>query len=198
MWPYMIGLTLVQLLAFILFARVISKKTNARQKSTSIQVREAKLIEIYDRLEGLMDSFEDYIGEVRADIDDKRAEVNDLARQVGVLYARMDEASRTRTRAMEPTVGGNPEVSDAAKAIHAPQPTPPALSKPEEAPPPAAKPERAPPSRLSKRDRAALDRFATKPQKIRFLMSLGMSLEEVAREMDIGKGEVRLIADLEK
>ncbi|MCL2084351.1 MAG: hypothetical protein FWH06_03720, partial [Oscillospiraceae bacterium] len=54
------------------------------------------------------------------------------------------------------------------------------------------------PSRLSDRDKEALGRLATKPQKVRFLMSRGLSVEEVARELDIGKGEILLIADLDK
>ncbi|GHV35539.1 hypothetical protein FACS18949_13720 [Clostridia bacterium] len=53
-------------------------------------------------------------------------------------------------------------------------------------------------SRLSEKNKEALGRFATKPQKVRFLMGLGLPLEEVAKELDIGKGEVLLITDLDK
>jgi hypothetical protein len=64
--------------------------------------------------------------------------------------------------------------------------------------PPTADKTPEPPSRLSSRDKEALGRFATKPQKVRFLMSRGLALDEVARELSIGRGEVRLIAELEK
>ena len=200
MWTFVIGVTLAQLLAFVIFARILSKKVNARKKQTSVQVREAKLIEIYDRLEGLMDSFEDYLGEVRADIDDKRTEVNDLARQVGVLYSRMNETPRPRypsepvevVRSMAvPLASNTATVSTVSQTVHA-------MPSPESKTPAAASEEPVFASRLSKRDRASLDRFVSKPQKVRFLMSLGLPLEDVAREMEIGKGEVRLIADLEK
>jgi hypothetical protein len=54
------------------------------------------------------------------------------------------------------------------------------------------------PSRLTPRDCAELDRMTDKRQKIRYLSAKGLNISEMARELNIGKGEIHLILDLDK
>ncbi len=172
--------------AFFFLFQYVKKQLAARTETdTTVVQREARLVDLYNHVEELMDVFETYIEEVRQDIERERASLTEMSRQAATLYMRALESP----------------VHPIAPAPIAPAPTAP--------PPPPPLPlteqraaedlDAAPGSaRLSDRDREALGRFATKPQKVRFLMSRGLALEEVARALGIGKGEVRLIAELER
>jgi hypothetical protein len=114
-------------------------------------------------------------------LDENREELLELSRQARAVYM---------------------QSLDTARAAEMPLPVFPTVQPPAPPPEPAQKsaPSKNPPknSRLSEKNREALLRFATKPQKVRFLMSQGLSVDEVARELEIGKVEVQLIADLDK
>ncbi len=136
--------------------------------------REASVFKLYEEIESMLDSFEDYVREVHEGFEAERARLDELFRQVSLLHGQLGERV---------------PISYVPPPVSAPE------ARPAE---PAAEPTAPPPSRLSQKDRDTLDKMGKKSQKVRFLMSRGLSLDEVARELGIGKGEVRLIADLEK
>ncbi len=278
------------ILAFILLAGKLNRDMRKRLQNPRTQEREARLLDLYEHLEDLMELFEEYFGDVRREIEEKREEVSELATQMHILSQRITEAQRYAATPQFPPNGGfvapppvytepdiqpmtpAPEALATARATvprpvnervtpkSAPsqaeslrakvpvrssrrsgkpvgslsavaagvptqaavtaQPVVPALEPVEPAtlfaPRPPAYTAPMPPAPLpaemantnggrnkplsallSQRDRDALDRFPTKAQKVRFLMSRGLPLEDIARELGIGKGEVRLITDLE-
>jgi hypothetical protein len=157
----------------------LQQRVEKQGKTTDTDQRLAKILALYDNIEGLMDSFEHYVEEMRQELERERGHMTELSRQAAVLYSKSSAPN------------------------HSPEP-PPELPKeleqnggpvPNGAPIPG-KAKRT--SRLTDSDIRKLDEMTTKQQKVRFLMSRGLSLEEVARELNIGKGEVRLIADLDK
>ncbi len=158
------------------------KKPDAKPQNS-----EERIFLLYQQIEEMLDSFEDFVSEMHASLDEKRSELLELNRQAQVMYRQTLEMSRP-TPAPPPSVAPMPEPSDLMQASDLPKPK--AAARREK---PDAKP-----SRLTDKDKEALGRLATKPQKVRYLMSRGMSLEEVAKELDIGKGEVILIAELDK
>jgi len=151
--------------------------------------QEDKIIQLYTQIEEMLDSFEEYVGEMHTGLEEKRQELLELNRQAQVVY--MQVLSEPRPAPVTVPV---PEEAPAPAA-------PPKPVKPVKAEQSASKPANPPKetsSRLTDRDKEALGRLATKPQKVRYLMSRGLSLDEVAKELDIGRGEVILIADLDK
>jgi hypothetical protein len=142
----------------------------ARARAEELSRREARLVELYGGVEELMDAFEGYLEEVRREIEAERASLRALTRP-------------------------------AADTPAQPDPAPPAEAPPEEPAPGAAEMSRPAPaaaSRLSGPDREALARGGAKAQKVRFLLGRGLSVDEAARELGIGKGEARLIAALDR
>jgi hypothetical protein len=137
-----------------------------RARGEALSRREARLVELYDGVEELMDAFEGYLEEVRRELEAER---------------------------VSPRVLPQPEAApqSAAPAQPAAMLPPEAASQPTTAPQPPA-------ARLSETDRAALARCEAKSQKVRFLLGRGLSVDEAARELGIGKGEARLIAALER
>ena len=191
-------------LQFIIFAWLISISRRPKQtpESGGAPVREDKILRLYEQIEEMLDSFEEYVGEVHTQLEEKRVELIELNRQAQVVYMQALESAKTAVPAAAPVYVPEPENILAAQPVQAASPPPPpepivtrVKPKHETVNGGGATPKR---SRLSDKDREALGRFATKPQKVRFLMSRGMSVDEVARELDIGKGEVVLITDLDK
>ncbi len=182
---FVVVMTILQLAAFVIFVRVVQKQVKGRPDADArVQRRETRLVELYDHVEELMDVFEAYIEEVRQGIEKDRSALTDMSRQAAAVY----------TRALEAAAAPPVPVREERTAPQPPQAPPDVPTAPAH----ATAPDRPGRSRLSARDREAVGQFATKPQKVRFLMSRGLALEEVARELGIGKGEVRLIAELEK
>ena len=215
---FVIAMTVIQVAALALLARYVltalAKTKASALPPDAIAKREARLLELYNHVEELMDVFESYIDEVRQDIEKDRLSLLEMSRQASTLFMRALQAPP-----QAPAPGADGAIDGAGPPPAAPPelpsattPVPPSDAPPE--PPRVVRPAAsrsayptaagrdagAPPpnSRLSARDREALGRFATKPQQVRFLMGRGLPLEEVAREMGIGTGEVRLIAELEK
>lgn len=178
----------------ITFAVIILLKPKKTEEKTPDQ-HEDKIFQLYSQIEEMLDSFEAYVGEMHAGLEDKRQELIELNRQAQVVYMQV-MATNTVAALPQPQPQVNPEPEPATQE----QPTVAAPSFTSAAPPKkkAAKPQKEAPSRLTDMDKEALGRLATKPQKVRFLMSRGLSLDEVAKELDIGRGEVILIADLDK
>lgn len=166
----------------VILTRWVRRELNKREPDTGLIRREARLVDLYNNLEDLMDAFEGYLEEVRQELEEERAALTELSRQASALYVRAAEPPAP-PRAAEPYSQADAPVppADAPRVVR-----------------PAPEPDGGKDSRLSERDREALDRFVTKPQKVRFLMSRGLSIEEAARALDVGQGEVRLIASLEK
>ena len=172
-WWYLGGFTILQITVWIVFVRLVLRaaKNNQGGETERQRDREVKLFKLYQEVEDMMDSFEEYVNEVREELEKERADVMELSRKAAEVYL------RTLDRPSVPPV-------ETPKII---RPAPPAQDA-----------EKKPESRLTAKDRDALRRFATKAQKVRYLMSCGFALEEVAKELNIGKGEVKLIAGLQK
>ena len=168
MWGYIAGFSAVFTVSALLFARRIAGKLNSIKSDPELVRREEKLFKLFDELEGMMNSFEEYVGEVHTELEQKRAELTELSQKASTIYAQIEDR-------LSQTQPPKEQEADSGKM-------------------PANKKS----ARLGAVDRKAVNGFATKPQKIRFLMSRGFSLDEVARELDIGKGEVKLIVDLDK
>jgi len=192
---FVIAMTILQVVSFIVLTRhVLSKLAKAKAKD-GLAGREARLVELYGHVEELMDVFEAYIDEVRQDVEKDRAELTELSRQAAVIYTRIADTQRVES--------GELRVESADKT-----PAPQLLTPSKGGPPRIVRPAHPAPlpnsqlstlnSQLSPRDLEELGRFATKPQKVRFLMGRGLALEDVARALGVGTGEVRLIAELEK
>ena len=173
-------------LQIILFTLLFSRpKVSGKADSGGADGREDKIFQLYGQIEEMLDSFEAYVGEIHTQLEEKRTELIELNRQAQVVYLQALESAKSVP------LPAPPENMLAAQSAQAPQPAPQHdKSKRENG--------NGKRSRLTDKDREALGRFATKPQKVRFLMSRGMSVDEVARELDIGKGEVLLITDLDK
>lgn len=165
----------------LIWLYVLNNKLKKKEESTA-DGREDKIFKLYGEIEEMLDSFESYVGEMHTQLEDKRTELIELNRQAQVVYLQALEGSRQT----------EPENILAAKSAAAPAPA--VVHRADS----VKKPDEKYRSRLTDKDKESLGRFATKPQKVRFLMSRGLSIDEVARELDIGKGEVLLIADLDK
>ena len=193
MQPFLIVMTILLAAAFAVLARYVRTELARSKTGDGLAGREAHLVELYGHVEELMDVFEAYIDEVRQDIEKERAELTELSRQAAVLF--------TRVLAEQKPDG---EAAGASAQIRLATPGVQPVERSESEPPRIVRPvapttdRRAFGDNLSAGDREALGRFATKPQKVRFLMGRGLALEDVARALGIGTGEVRLIAELEK
>ncbi|MDR0292711.1 MAG: hypothetical protein LBH95_00970 [Oscillospiraceae bacterium] len=191
MWPiWLAASAAVFIIALVLHEKSVKRRfTEARAELRENRSLDTKIVRLYREIEEMLDSFEAYVGEVHEELESRRNELLTLSRQATTLYMQV----------MQPGVfAPKPQIEE-------PQPPqePPAREK---APKKETRPgktgdapaEEGRPSRLSPRDRAELDRLTGKGRKIRFLTGKGLSLNEVARELDIGKGEIRLILDLDK
>ena len=192
MWYYIwLGAAFVLLvIIWILHGRSVKRRfEEARAETRENRALDQKIMRVYKELEEMLDSFEAYVGEVHEELELRRNELVTMSRQATTLYMQV----------MQP-------------GVFAPKPSP-------EEPPPEEEPrEQRPakkeprggkngkkgeagegkPSRLSPRDRAELERMTDKRRKIRYLSGKGLSISEMARELDIGKGEIHLILDLDK
>lgn len=183
----------IQVATFAVIVLIRPKKTEEKTP----EHHEDKIFHLYTQIEEMLDSFETYVGEMHAGLEEKRQELIELNRQAQVVYM---QTMATAANSSAAQANAKPEPVPAPAPAAAPEP-PPSAAAFTSAPTPkkkASKPPKEVPSRLTDMDKEALGRLATKPQKVRFLMSRGLSLDEVAKELDIGRGEVILIADLDK
>ena len=159
----------------------LQQRVDQVNKMTDNDQHMTKLMVLYDNIEGLMDSFETYVEEVRQELEREREHITELSRQAAVLYAQQPVYTHTTP---PPAQALPEEAADSANPS-------------EKAKPPAPpKPKRS--SLLSESDIRKLEGMPAKQQKVRYLLSRGMELQDIARELNIGKGEVRLIANLDK
>lgn len=149
------GVAIALLCAWI--AKLSRSQKAAREESPD--GKQETIFTLYQHIEEMLDSFEEYVGEMHAGLDEKREELLELSRQARAVYLQALEAK-------PPVVPPEPEPVE-------PIPIPQFVKPPKKE---AGK------SRLSDKDKEALGRFVTKPQKVRFLMSRGLSLEEVAQK----------------
>lgn len=158
--------------------------------------QEARVFKLYQEIEGMLDSFDQYIPEVHEELERERSALNETARQAQVLLMQaMEKAAAIEKLAMTPP----PAPTEEKSAVPEGNRQRPRSGKGKPASPPESKPEPKPSdTRLSDRDRQTLSGLETKAKRVRFLMSRGFAVDEIARELNIGVGEVRLITDLEK
>ena len=178
----MVVMAAVFAVAFVALTRhllaLVAKATKQGNEKTA--AREARLNQLYGNLESLMDAFESYVGKVRRDLEKERASLEELSRQA--------RAGIARTAAPPPDIQTRPQPVSIRQ-------NPPAGAIPIAARPPAPKPQKATP--LPQRGIVELGPYSTKPQRARFLIDRGFSPQDVARELGIGTGEVKLITGLE-
>jgi hypothetical protein len=150
--------------------------------------REQKLLSAYANIEDLFDSFEEFVRETRGELERDRRELMELSRQATAIYVRVIE--------QEPVVytPPPPEPVPAPAAVEAKPKAAPAKQKAPAKPKASAALKGPGHTALTIENRESLQRFATKNQKIRYLLTLGLPQGDVARELDIGVGEVKLVA----
>jgi hypothetical protein len=161
----------------------IQQRVDKKNKAMDDDRRMETILALYDNIEGLMDNFEHYVEEVRQEFERERGHMTELSRQAAVLYSKSAVPVNTGVSLTEPQSDPIPEQSEQTTENGATRTI-------------QHKPLRS--SRLTESENRKLSEMSAKQQKVRYLMSRGFSLEEIARELDIGKGEVRLIADLDK
>lgn len=181
-----VTLNLVIWLLTLRYWRGAEKKKNKKNDTPGTAEREARVFKLYQEIEGMLDSFEQYVTEVHEELERERTALHETSRQAHVMLMQ----SMEKAAAIE-------------KLAAAPPPPPPVSASPEKKTQDAKEKEKVPEtktprSRLSDRDRQTLDKLESKSKRVRFLMSRGFAVDEVARELDIGIGEVRLIADLDR
>jgi Tfp pilus assembly protein PilP len=180
-----LALVFSSLAAIFCFTRLnaMQQKIDKKSQSTDDDQRMARILTLYDNIEGLMDSFEQYVEEVRQELERERGHMTELSRQAAVLYSKKAERENEEIETAESK--SEPEKKQTGRTDkNAANET--GKQKPKQS------------SRLTDSENKKLDGMTTKQHKVRFLMSRGFSLEEVARELNIGRGEVCLIADLDK
>jgi len=195
---------LALLYGFLLFRH--AKKTrkqldDLRRAAREVRDMDEKVYRLYQEIEGMLDNFESYVSEVHDELEARRTEILEMSRQATTLYMQV----------MQPGVFGSAiGIPPGDRAAHSAPATsgeePPGLyNQPEPRPEPSgagARKRKEPPKptsgKLSDREQKELDRLDTKGKKVRFLMGRGFTLDEVARELSIGKGEIQLIVDLDK
>jgi hypothetical protein len=184
---------IISVVAFFTALILHERSVRRRFEEAQAEVRENralddKIVRLYQEVEEMLDNFEAYIGEVHEELELRRGELLNMSRQATTLYMQV----------MQP-------------GVFAPKPQTEEPPRPEEEPerrdlpvreaqpaPKAAGGDEGKQSRLSPRERTELDRLPGKGQKIRFLTGKGYTLNEVARELGVGKGEILLILDLDK
>lgn len=199
MWwvPWFIALAVFTLAIHLWQARRTAKKLSEMQtESEQIRSMDEKIFRLYQEIESMLDNFEEYVSEVHEEQEFRRKELLEMSRQATTLYMQV----------MQPSVytGLRPPLPDSAEPL-------PELQKahgyetPETYKPVSQGDKKAEDlrsqvkaSKLASRDRLELDRLSTKGQKVRYLMSRGFTIDDVARELELGKGEIKLIVDLEK
>ena len=187
MWEiWLAGSVAALVIALLLHERSVRRRFEQLQAELrENRAMDQKIVRLYREIEEMLDSFEAYVGEVHDEMESRRDELLTMSRQATTLYMQV----------MQPGVfAPKPQTEE---------PPPPAEPSVREKPAqkeagPRKEAEEGRPSRLTQRDRAELDRMSGKGQKIRFLTGRGLSLPEVARELNIGQGEIRLILDLDK
>ncbi len=202
----------LQLVAWIVFIRLFVKQSRKKNTEDKNKGREEKLFRLYNSLEEMMDSFEEYVNTARQEIESQRRELSELSRQATVMFLQardrvsvdLTDAQQADNAADTPASGPASSKLSAVTAIAAPgKPNKPdAIPVNNDSQPGSDK--KSPPQnekgdlKLSNKDREAVRKFSTKPQKVRYLISCGLSVDEVAKELDIGIGEVKLISDLDR
>ncbi|MCL2748069.1 MAG: hypothetical protein FWE59_05370 [Oscillospiraceae bacterium] len=164
MEAFVVAIAVIQLVAFSFLTRyvltVLARGRASLKAADGFQSREARLISLYGHVEELMDVFENYIEEVRQDVEKERAAMTEMTRQVASFVHADCAAPMAHHTAKD----------EGFRALSQPlPPVPPVPPHPD-----------------------------SKPARARALMGRGLPLGEVARELGIGTGEVRLIAELDR
>ncbi|MCL2031215.1 MAG: hypothetical protein FWG93_06680, partial [Oscillospiraceae bacterium] len=179
----------VNIVLWLVTLRYMRKSGKDREPSPAAE-REARVFKLYQEIETMLDSFEQYVPEVHEELERERAALNETARQAQMLLMQaMEKAAAIEKLAVPVPVPAEAEPPSRPPARGGR----PKTARPEDAPEP--KPSD---SRLSERDRQTLAGLDTKARRVRFLMSRGFAVDEIARELNIGIGEIRLITDLDK
>ena len=213
---------LMQLGAWFFFTKKITADVNKIKKSGDISEREDKLLRLYQMMEEMMDAFEEYVEESRKGIEEERGkldrmnaalegEYQALSEKIGSLERELQMGTKEREeffplagvhaetgristenlaqapleRIKMPTAAAAESYSRSAAGAELPLTD---FAEPEQ--------EEWDDSRLSENEMKALSKLSTKTQKVRFLAGIGFRNEEIAKELSIGNGEVRLIMNI--
>ncbi len=216
---------LMQLGAWFWFSKKVTSDLNRLKKNGDLSAREDKLIKLYQMIEETMDAFEEYVEESREGIEAERERLVKMSGSLEGEYrallskieARVTELSEPEAqRAILPEAvpaavqAKAPAVQDGerikvpptvAAGSYAKAPSAKSKNEPVEASAPKevsapAEPETPEDSLLSQSRRRELSAFSTKTQRVRFLSGIGLTNEEIAKELKIGNGEVRLIMNI--
>ena len=203
MWGFIVGFPVLMLAAAVFFSRHVIKRLGSVESSLVADRREEKLFKLYSEIEDMLDCFEEYVGEVHEELEGKREELAEISRRASSLFMQAEDRF-AQLADFQPQIRllPLPKASQQSLQQTAPQTTPKStmqtiLQAPSQKPltAPKSDPSRRD-SKLTAQDRGTLKGLKTKTEKVRFIMGKGLSLEEAARELGIGKGEVRLIASL--
>jgi hypothetical protein len=184
----------VSVVVFIIVLVLHEKSVKRRFDEAQAEAREnraldKKIARLYTEIEEMLDSFEAYVGEAHEELEARREELLTMSRQATTLYLQV----------MQPGVfAGKPQTEEPPPPAEVPDEREKAIKKPakgKKAPAPA---DEGKPGRISPREKAELEKMPSKAAKIRYLTGKGLNLNEIARELNMGKGEIHLILDLDK
>jgi hypothetical protein len=186
---------LITVAGFIIVMVLHEKSIKRRFGEAQEEVREnraldSKIARLYKEIEEMLDSFEAYVGEAHEELEKRRDELLTMSRQATTLYLQVMQPGvfAPKSQLEEETVPLPAEPDEREKTVKKP-----AKGKRADAPAEDGKN-----SRLSPRELAELEKMTSKAQKIRYLTGKGFNINEIARELNMGKGEINLILDLDK
>ncbi|MCL2082111.1 MAG: hypothetical protein FWH04_02590 [Oscillospiraceae bacterium] len=214
MWVYWFIVMLIFNIFMFYRQSVKTKKRleDAQKESQEVRNLDEKVYRLYQEIESMLDNFEIYVNEVHDELESRRTEILEMSRQATTLYMQVmqpgafgnvvaitppkQEPEKTKPQEQEVE---EPKAEPKAKAATRSKAKP----KPKTSPPPETQEEnlkeKAQSSgRLSERDQKELEKLDTKGKKVHFLMGRGLTIDETARELSMGKGEIQLIVDLDK
>ena len=216
-WPTLAVALAVSLLLWLPLWTYVRRKLNELKPKADAGEKEARVFKLYQEIESMLDSFDQYVDEVHKDLEEERAALTEISRQSQIVFLQameqvtlIHQAQATQRQAqqmpqpdLEPLLedapaayytpsGGKSRAGDRATPMAEPPPVKRTVARPGSLPEPPKD------SRLTDKERQTLTQLETKAKRVRFLMSRGFAVDEVARELGIGIGEVRLIADLER
>ena len=190
MWDVVFVISIaVLIIAMIMHERSVKRRfEEAQAEARENRALDKKIARLYKEIEEMLDSFEAYVGEAHEELEARREEMLTMSRQATTLYLQV----------MQPGVFAPKPQTDEPQPAAAEDPKENVIRKPAKGKRADTPAEDGRSSRLSPRDLAELDKMSGKAQKIRYLTGKGLSLNEVAKELNMGKGEIHLILDLDK
>ncbi len=194
---YTIFVFLLVLVVIWLVARVV----RFRKKSAAPTANEKEgLFKLYQSLEEMMNSLEEYVEKAREDMAKDKAETATMLGKMEQLYREMKEplqAPAPTAEAREPVLAGVSRTRETAAVIKtAPQPR--EYSKPTAAAPAMEPVLRSALSAVPAAEPMMAEGALKKNKIVRFMRDEGLSDEQIAKELGISRGEVALILGMKE